>query len=216
MTGSFYFERDCGRRRRSQTNLLAMATDRENSKGVSLPRPPDSLHAGSGIYAITPTNWSLQRATSKAKSEGCAQLWKATSGSSAIHSTKAFSSKAREFEPATRESLKCEAVFIETLQSFPISALQDLLEKCVRELCGLEVAHSDPREIPIGRIGLWWEPTRAPSGTGNKPWAARVAPDFLRSQWLVVWGKREIQTLPSLECYSLLPINSAEELNFMG
>jgi hypothetical protein len=51
--------------------------------------------------------------------------------------------------------------------------------------------------MPRWRIELWWEPTRAPSRTGNKPGAATVDPDFLPPLWLVIWGKRKIQTLPS-------------------
>jgi hypothetical protein len=41
---------------------------------------------------------------------------------------------------------------------------------------------------------------RAPSGAGNKPGTTTVAHNFLRSQWLVIWEKRKIQTLPSKEC----------------
>ena len=43
------------------------------------------------------------------------------------------------------------------------------------------------------RIELWWEPTRAPLESENKPGAASVAPDLLRSCRLVFRAMRKIQ-----------------------
>lgn len=49
------------------------------------------------------------------------------------------------------------------------------------------------------RIEIWWEPTRAPSKTGNKPGAVTVAPDFLRSQKACYLGKAKNPNASILE-----------------
>gem|GEM_PF-5541001 len=47
----------------------------------------------------------------------------------------------------------------------------------------------------------------------NKLRATYVTPDFIRSQWLVILGKRKTQTLLSSNCWGRLPAITAIEPN---
>ena len=61
------------------------------------------------------------------------------------------------------------------------------------------------------RIELWWEPTRAPPKSENKPGAVSVAPNLLRSCRLVFRAMRKIQHAEAELYQAFLSTDSADE-----